>query len=237
MIARMTTGKRIRLANPLWAIGALIFSMFLSACAGTGSDGLLAGLDGPAEQQAGGPDLAQAGPLGEKALGRVDAPVTVIEYASLGCPICRVFHQKVFPRLQKAYIDTGKVRFVYREFPIGNSSTAAAVAARCVADKHYFAVNEEFLANQGRWNAREPNHDALYKFVQDKGLPRAEFDSCMANQKTNDGIVWVKQRGRELGVKGTPTFFVNGEKVRGVLSFEEMQTLIEKHLQGAAKPA
>lgn len=229
----MTTGRLPGLASLKGAMGALLAALILSACAGAA----ITDLDGKADAETGRAALAQAGPLGEKTLGRADAPVTVIEYASLGCPICRVFHEKVFPRFQKAYIDTGKVRFIYREFPIGKSSTAAAVAARCVADKHYFAVNEALLANQGRWNSREPNHDALYKFVQDKGLSRAEFDSCIANQKTNDGIVWVKQRGRELGVKGTPTFFVNGEKVRGVLSFEEMQQLIEKHLQGAAKPA
>ena len=182
-------------------------------------------------------ELAKAGPLGEKTLGQAGAPVTVIEYASLGCPICAVFHQKVFPQFKKAYIDTGKVFYIYREFPIGPSPAAAAEAARCAPEKHYFRVNDKFMANKGQWNGRQPDRDLLYKIVQDTGVKRSEFDSCMANQNIKDGIVWVKQRGREFGVQGTPTFFINGQHVRGVLSYDEMRKLIDPHLQTAAKPA
>jgi protein-disulfide isomerase len=182
-------------------------------------------------------ELAKAGPLGEMTLGQPGAPVTVIEYASLGCPICAVFHQKVFPQFKKAYIDTGKVFYVYREFPIGPSPAAAAAAARCVKDKDYFRVNDKFMANKGQWNARQPDPELLYKIVQDTGIKRAEFDSCMANQNIKDGIVSVRQRGREFGIQGTPTFFIGEQQVRGVLSYDEMRKLIDQHLQGAAKPA
>lgn len=183
------------------------------------------------------PDLLQPGPLPEKTMGRAGAPVTVIEYASLGCPICRVYRSQAFPRLKAQSIDKGKVFYIYREFPIGASAAAAASAARCVPEKDFFRVTDRLLANQGQWAAREIQPDALYKLVQDTGLSRAAFDTCLANQNISDGIVWVKQQGRRLGVQGTPTFFINGQKVRGVQSYEEMQKLIEPHLQSAAKPA
>ncbi len=180
--------------------------------------------------------LAEAGPLGERTLGRAGAPVTVIEYGSLGCPICRVFHKAALPRFKREYIDTGKVFFIYREFPIGKSPAAAAAAARCVPKKDFFRINDKFMNLTGRWNRRDVTPDAIYKVVQDTGLSRAAFDTCLTNQKIRDGITWVKHRGRELGVQGTPTFFINGEKVRGIMSFKEMQRLIEQHLR-ALKPA
>jgi protein-disulfide isomerase len=175
--------------------------------------------------------LAEAGPLGERTLGVAAAPVTVIEYGSLGCPICRVFHKSAFPRIKRDYIDTGKVFFIYREFPIGKSPAAAAATARCVPEKHFFRINKKFMNTAGRWNGRDVLPDALYKIVQDTGLSRTTFDSCLANQNINDGITWVKQRGRELGVEGTPTFFINGQKVRGIMKFDEMRKLIEQHLR------
>jgi protein-disulfide isomerase len=181
-------------------------------------------------------ELKEPGPLGDTVIGRPGAPVTIIEYASLACPVCRVFHAKVFPQIKKTYVDTGKVTFIYREFPIGKSAQAAAVVARCVPAKDYFRVSERLMANLGKWAAQDIQADALYKLVQDTGLARAQFDSCLANQPINDGIVWSKQRGRKLGVQGTPTFFINGQKVRGMLTFEEMQKLIESHL-ASAKPA
>jgi protein-disulfide isomerase len=220
----------------LWG-GAIALIAVLSGCAGGLPEGLANSSPAETAVKANPAELAKAGPLGDKTLGKSGAPVTVIEYASLGCPICGAFHQKVFPQIKKAYIDTGKVLFIYREFPIGPTPAAAAQAARCVPDKHYFRINDKFMANKGQWNGRQPDADLLYKIVQDTGVKRSEFDSCMANQTIKDGIVGVKQRGRELGVQGTPTFFIDGQHVRGVLSYDEMRKLIDEHLQGTAKPA
>ena len=174
--------------------------------------------------------LTEVGPLGEKSMGRADAPVTVIEYASLTCPFCRAFHAQTLPRFKKAYVDTGKVRYVVREFPIGRSAAAAAIVTRCAPDKQYFAMVDRFLANQSRWTGQKVRPDAIYSVVKPTGMTRQQFDSCLANQKIIDGLMWVKQRGRALGVVGTPTFFINGEKVRGVLTFEQIEAKIAPYL-------
>jgi protein-disulfide isomerase len=227
----------LRWSRPSLICGAIGVAAALSGCASGLPEGLGAASGAGTKVEANTTELAKAGPLGEKTMGQPGAPVTVIEYASLGCPICGAFHQKVFPQFKKAYIDTGKVYFIYREFPIGPSPAAAAQAARCVSDKQYFRVNDKFMANKGQWNGRQPDPNLLYKIVQDTGFKRSEFDSCMANQNIKDGIVWVKQRGRELGVQGTPTFFIGGQHVRGVLNYDEMRKVIDEHLQTAAKPA
>ena len=176
--------------------------------------------------------------LGDMTLGKAGAPVTVVEYASFGCAVCKAFHKTTFARFKKAYIDTGKVHFILREFPIGKSSATAAMVARCIPAKDYFRIVDKMMNTTTQWNGRQPDLDGLYKVVQETGLSRAAFDSCLTNQKINDGITRTKQQGRELGVQGTPTFFINGEKVRGNLSFEEMQKLIEGHLHNrGANPA
>lgn len=216
--------------------GIVALSLALTGCA-SGLPDIIAGAGSAAGAPPSAAELRKAGTLDDANLGDPQAPVTIIEYASLGCPVCAVFHKKVFPRLKTTYIDTGKVYYIFRDFPIGKSSAAAAHAARCVPEKQFFRIAEKFMANRGRWNGREPNPELIYKIVQDTGLSRAAFDSCMANQKTSEEITRVKQRGREFGVKGTPTFFINGQHIRGTVGYEEMRTLIDKHLTVAANPA
>ncbi len=177
--------------------------------------------------------LKQPGPLPERSMGDPDAPVTVIEYASLTCPHCRRFHADVFPRFKRSYIDTGKVHFIYREFPIGRTAGAAAIAARCVADQHYFDANWKFLATQRQWVSQEVRPDAIYKIVQEFGLERAAFDSCLQNQTIIEGLKWVKERGRDLGVTATPTIFVNTQMRRGGVSYEDLVKLIEAETEAA----
>ena len=215
--------------------GILAASLVLGGCTGGVTEDISTSALAPGAVNAA--ELKKPGPLKEMSLGNPAAPTTVIEYASLGCPICANFHKKVFPKFKAAYIDTGKVHYIYREFPIGPSPEAAAHAVRCTPEALYFKTNETFMATRGQWNARTPDNELLYKIVQDTGLTRAAFDSCMANQKIKDDIKLVRQRGRELGVKGTPTFFINGQQIRGFLSYEDLQKLIEEHIKLAAKPA
>jgi protein-disulfide isomerase len=178
--------------------------------------------------------LTKPGPLGDKSMGDPDAPVTVIEYASLTCPYCRRFHADVFPRFKRNFIDTGKVHFIYREFPIGRSAGTAAIAARCVPEQHYFDANWKLLATQRQWVSQDVRHGAIHKIVQEFGLDRAAFDSCLQNQTIVDGLKQVKERGRKLGVSATPTIFVNTEMRRGGVSYEDLVELIEASTQTVA---
>jgi protein-disulfide isomerase len=171
--------------------------------------------------------LLEPGPLGDRAYGNPNAPVTIIEYASLTCPHCRNYHKSVFPQVKRQYIDTGKVRYIIREFPIGRTAASAAMVTRCVPESKYLSMTETFLARQSEWVSQEVRPDAIYGVAKSSGMSRAEFDKCLTNQAIIDGLTEVKQRGRKYGVIGTPTFFVNGQKLQGAVTYEEVKALIE----------
>lgn len=173
-------------------------------------------------------ELMAPGPLGERSLGRADAPVTVIEYVSLTCPHCANFHKTIFPRMKKEFIDTGKVRYVVREFPIGRSAGNAAIANRCAPEDKYFFVLGQFLSRQPEWVSQDVRLDAIFAVAKSGGLTRETFDKCLSNQTMIDGLNEVKQRGRQFGVIGTPTFFINGRKAQGEVTFEEIKAMIEQ---------
>jgi protein-disulfide isomerase len=172
-------------------------------------------------------ELLQPGPLGERDYGNPNAPVTIIEYASLTCPHCRNYHAKVFPKVKRAYIDTGKVHYIIREFPIGHTAGVAAIITRCVPKSKYLPLVETFLRRQPEWVSQEVRPDAIYKVAKSSGISRAKFDKCLSNQAIIDGLTEVKQRGRKFGVIGTPTFFINGNKAaQGEVTFDQMKALI-----------
>ena len=178
-------------------------------------------------------DLAVAGPLGDRFLGRPDAPVTVVEFASLTCPHCRAFHANTFPEIKKLYVDTGKVKWILREFPIGHTSGTAWTVNRCAPEAKYFSLYETFLRAQASWVSLEIRPDAIYEIAKTSGMTRAEFDRCLADPQLNAGLKWVKGRGRELGVAGTPTFFVGEQKLRGEMTLDEFKALVEPQLDPA----
>lgn len=172
-------------------------------------------------------ELMKEGPLGDKALGRADASVTIIEYVSLTCPYSREFQLTTYPQLKTNYIDTGKVRFIVREFPIGRSAAAAAVVTRAAPHDQYFKLYEMFLKQQKEWTSQDVRPDAIYNVAAQVGMSRETFDAALKDKTVNDGLVWVKQRGREFGVSGTPTFFINGEKSRGALSYDVIKRQVD----------
>lgn len=173
-------------------------------------------------------ELMAAGPLGDRVLGKATAPVTVIEYVSLTCPHCANFHKTLFPRMKKEFIDTGKVRYIVREFPIGHMSGAAAIVNRCAPEDKYFFLLNQFLTRQPEWVSQEVRPDALYSVAKSSGMTRETFDKCLSNQTIIDGLTEVKQRGRQFGVIGTPTFFINGRKAQGEVTFDEIRAMIEQ---------
>ena len=171
--------------------------------------------------------MLEPGPLGEREYGSRNAPVTIIEYASLTCPHCRNYHRNVFPKVKRQYIDTGKVRYIIREFPIGRSAGNAAIATRCVPKNKYLGLTEAYLSRQGQWVSQDVRLDKIYAVAKSSGLSRTEFDKCLANQSIIDGIKEVKQRGRKYGVIGTPTLFINGQKAQGAVSFDQIKAMID----------
>ncbi len=176
--------------------------------------------------------LMQAGPLGDAVLGPDDAPVTIIEYASMTCPHCARFAVDVFPQLKNRYIDTGKVRFILREFPFDALAAGAFMLARCVDKDRYYAVIDLLFRTQKDWAVDQPL-GPLLKTVEQAGFTEKTFDACLDDQKALKGIQWVrKHAAEELNVKVTPTFFINGQMTEGALSFEELERRIDPLLQG-----
>lgn len=175
-------------------------------------------------------ELAVAGPLAEMALGQEDAPVTIIEYASLTCPHCGLFHREVMAQVQEEYIDTGQVRWVFREFPLDSFATAGFMLARCAEPRHYFGFIEVMFAQQDEW-MQEPNA-GLRNIARQGGFNNEEIDACIQDKEVLEGINWIQKRARdEFGVNSTPTFFINGQRVQGALAFEALAPLIDAHIE------
>lgn len=175
-------------------------------------------------------EVMQTGTLPEMSWGRADAPVTLIKYASLTCPYCRKFHAEVFPVLKRTYIDTGKVRFILREFPIGKTSGTATVAMRCAPPDRYLDLYGKYLSQQATWVSQEVRLDPIFAVARQVGMTRPEFDACLKNQGMIDGLKWVKDRGRTLGVIGTPNFFLGSRLIKSTLGWTELNALIEASL-------
>jgi protein-disulfide isomerase len=173
-------------------------------------------------------ELMAPGPLGERVMGKSTAPVTVIEYVSLTCPHCAQFQKELFPRMKKEFIDTGKVRYIVREFPIGRTAGTAAIVNRCAPEDKYFFLLNQFLTRQPEWVSQEVRPEAIYAVAKASGMSRETFDKCLSNQPIIDGLTEVKQRGRQFGVIGTPTFFINGRKAQGVVTYDQIKAMIEQ---------
>jgi protein-disulfide isomerase len=167
-------------------------------------------------------------------MGKADAPITIVEYASLTCPHCRNFHMKTYPQFKKAYIDTGKVRYILREFPIGKTSGAATIALRCAKPEKYLELFGKFMDQQPAWVSQEVRLDPIFNVAAQVGMTRQQFDACRQNQSMIDGLKWVKDRGRKLGVIGTPNFFVEGKLVKKELTMEDIRAMVDPLLAGPA---
>ena len=187
-----------------------------------------ANADTPEVDQA---ELAKAGPAGDIVLGSDKAPVTVIEYASMTCPHCAHFSTTTFPELQKRYIDTGKVRFIFREFPLDALAAAGFMLARCAGKDKFMPIVETLFAKQPEWMVQKPI-GPLQTIAKQFGFTEQSFDQCLANQKVLDGIQAVRDHAAtKLGVNSTPTFFINGKKLVGDQSIETMAKDIDPYLK------
>src|SRR6185312_15192742 len=179
-------------------------------------------------------ELMKPDALPDMAIGDAKAPVTVIEYASMTCPHCAHFDQTTFPELKKRYIDTGKVRFILREFPLDSLAAAAFMLARCAGESDpskYYALVDTLFRQQNQWAVQKPI-PPLMAIAKQAGFTEATFNACLSNQKYLDGIEKVRQRAIEkFKVKSTPTFFINGEPHEGAISIEDMAKFIDPLLK------
>lgn len=171
------------------------------------------------------------GLLAEMAIGNPNAPVTIIAYESLTCPHCAEFEAVTFPKLKKAYIDTGKVRFILRDFPFDQVSLRAHMMARCTGKKQYFGTVAVLFRTQQRWSRAKSEKqlmDDLARIGRLAGLSRADFDACMKNKKLIRFIVQrIEKASKTYGVKGTPTFIINGKRaIVGAQPFERFESVI-----------
>jgi protein-disulfide isomerase len=177
-------------------------------------------------------ELMKAGPLGEQAQGKDDAPITMLEYASMTCSHCARFATTVYPTLKSKYIDTGKVRYILREFPLDPLAAAGSMLARCAGNDKYFAVVEVLFETQPKWVFVKEPLPALLAIARQLGFTEQSFNECLANQKILDGIEWVRNRAAEdFHVRSTPTFFINGNIHVGEITLEELDKLLQPYLK------
>jgi protein-disulfide isomerase len=166
--------------------------------------------------------------LGDKILGKSDAPVTIVEYASATCPHCAAFHKDVFPQLKSEFIDTGKVKFIFREFPFDDLALAAFMLARCAPPEKYFPMLDVLFEQQQQWASKDARAE-LGKIAQLAGIGEDGFDKCLKNEELAKGIMAIRDKAaNSYGVEATPTFFVNGKQIRGEHSIDQFRKLISE---------
>jgi protein-disulfide isomerase len=175
--------------------------------------------------------LLEPGAFEDMTLGKADAPVTIIEYASLTCPHCANFATKTFPELKKRYVDTGKVRYIYREFVLNPLDAAGVMLLRCGDKDKYFPLLETLFQKQDEWVVQKPL-PPLLAIAKQAGFTEDSFNQCLSNQALLDKIDSTRQRASEkFGVNSTPTFFINGKIHRGDMSIEQMAKEIDPNLK------
>ncbi len=168
--------------------------------------------------------------LKDRILGDPNAPVEIVEYSSLTCPHCRNFHLNVLPKIKKKYIDSGKVKLIYRDFPFDRLGLIAAVLARCAPPIRYFQFLDVLFQNQERWSQDSDPGAALVRIGKLGGLSEDDFKACMANKELVDGLIQVRlDANKRFDVTATPTFIINGDKrVVGFQEFAVFDELLEK---------
>ena len=203
--------------------------------AGTSALAILAVLNArPAVAQGAAPstaELMETGVLPDQILGKEDAPVTVIEYASMTCGHCAAFHSSTYPEFKKRYVDTGKARYILREFPLDPLAAGAFMLARCAGKDKYFPMVETLFQQQRIWVVQKPI-EPLFALAKQAGFTQESFDACLQDQKMLDAIEWVRARGADkFKVDSTPTFFINGKIYKGALSIEDLSKAIDSQLK------
>ena len=175
--------------------------------------------------------LLEPGKGKEMVEGNADAPVTIVEYASLTCSHCGDFYRETLPSIRDKYIKTGKARLVFREFAYDARAQAGYMLARCVPEDRYFPMLQVLFERQMEWAAADDALPPLKKIAALAGLDENGVEACLKNQSVLDEVKSSFERGKEFGVTSTPTFFINGKKYEGALSVDEMSSVIDSFLK------
>jgi len=210
-------------------------------CAGTAALALAGAVSGtrpgsfgfvlPAFADVSNEELMAPSPLGEETQGDPKAPVTLIEYAAVTCPHCSDFFMHQFPEIKSKYVDTGKVLFIFREFPLNALDVAGFMLARCAGNDKFFPMVDALFEKQRDWVVQKPL-EPLLAIAKQAGFTKESFDACLTNQKVEDAVKWVRERAADkFGVSGTPTFFINGKRYTGNPTAADLGKEIEGYLK------
>lgn len=184
-------------------------------------------------------EVLKPGALPDMILGEANAPVTIVEYMSTTCPHCAAFHNNTFDAIKAKYVDSGKARFIVREFPFDPRAAAAFMLARCQPQDstklteaaQYYPMISMLMKQQETWAAAQDGREALLQMSKLAGFTQESFQACLTNQKLLDDVNAVRERGaKEFGVAATPTFLINGKRYSGDMSVDSMSALIESLL-------
>jgi len=171
-------------------------------------------------------ELEAKGPLDDIPMGSATAPVTIIEYASMTCPHCAAFAVNTFPKLKEKYIDTGKVKYIMREYPLDGLAAAGFMLARCAGPEKYYPLIETLFAQQQKWAVKEPI-PPLLAIAKQAGFTQQSFEACINDKDLLAKVQQMRDRGtQKFKVEATPTFYINGEKHSGALSIEDLDKAI-----------
>jgi len=163
----------------------------------------------------------------DRILGKADAPITIIEYASLTCPHCAHFAVDVLPKLKQKWIDTGKAKLVLRDFPLDEPALRAAMVARCAPPDKFYPLADTFFSQQEQWVTARDYRAALEKLAKLAGIGDKQFKTCIEDKKLEDQVAQSRlTAAQQLGVSSTPSFFVNGQKFEGAPTFEAFDQLL-----------
>jgi protein-disulfide isomerase len=176
-----------------------------------------------------GPAGAAADMLQDRVLGKPDAPVTIVEYASFTCPHCAAFHAETLPALKKEYIDTGKAKLVFRDFPFDEAALRASMLARCMPPERYFPMVDTLFKSQNSWAREKDFTAALGRIGKLAGMSEADFKACMSDEALLNGIVKGRLDGeKQYDVQSTPSFIINEKsKLSGAQPIGEFDRIIK----------
>ncbi len=179
-------------------------------------------------------ELMAPGPLPDHVLGNEKASITVVEYASMTCSHCARFYNEVFQPFKKKYIDTGKVRFILREFPLDPVAAGVSALARCQSADKYYSTIELFFEQQKNWAFADDPSKAIFPIAEKVGFTKQTYEACLTDTKLSTAIEDSALKAREkFSVKGVPAFFINGEKLQGEKTLDNFDNALEPLLKGS----